>query len=141
MFWFNRVLLTYKYLPEIARDMKKYLEFDSWKEFYFWLKGEEYFPGRVNIIVKSIDKKEVIDKIVEIFKKMKLSKWINREEFIKVFRRYAFVNSQDNINEEFQYDEEEDEIDKIEWKTFKSFGEIELLEIFLDEWNTAKINI
>ncbi len=138
-FWFNRVLITYKYLPEIARDMKTYLEFDNWKEFYFWLKDEEMSRGRVNIIAKSINKKEVIDKIVELFKKMKLSKWINREEFIKVLRRHAFVNAQDELNEEYQYEEDEDEIDKIQWKTFKSIGELELMKIFVDEWNRVKI--
>ena len=137
-FWFNRVLLTFNFSPLVAREMKTYLQFDNWKEFYVWLQEENFSPGRLNIIARSLDKKDVINKIIDIFKKMKLKKWVNREEFYKVVRRYAFVNAQDELNEEYQFDEEEDEIDKIEWKTYKAFCEEEMLEIFLDDWRDVK---
>ena len=137
-FWFNRVLLTFNFSPIIAKDMKNYLQFDNWKEFYFWLQKENFEPGRVNIIAKSLDKKEVIDKIVQIFKKMKLKKWINREEFYKVIRRYAFINAQDEINQEYLAENDLDGIAGIEWKIYHSLADEELVNIFVDDWHDAK---
>ena len=137
-FWFNRVLLTFNLEPFVVRDMKSYLQFDNWKEFYFWLQKENFAPGRVNIIAKSLDKKEVIDKIVEIFKMMKLKKWINREEFYKVIRRYAFINAQNEINQEYMAENDFEGIDEIEWKVYHSLADEELVNIFVDDWHDAK---
>ena len=139
MFWFNRILLTFKYSPKIAKDMKTYLEFDSWKEFYLWLKEQEKTVSNFDLIAKSLEKKQVIDQVLEIFKKIEMSKWINKAEFIKVIKRHAFVNAQEDLNQEYDtYHDHTDEIDKIEWKTFKSIGDLELTKIFLDDWTTAR---
>ncbi len=59
-------------------------------------------------------------------------KWINKAEFIKVIKRHAFVNAQEDLNQEYDtYHDHEDEVDKIEWKTFKSIGNLEMLKSFL----------
>jgi hypothetical protein len=137
-FWFNRVLLTFHYSPIIAKDMKSYLQFDNWKEFYFWLQEENFDVARTDLIPKSLDKKYVIDTIVEIFQKIKLPKWIDKEEFYKTFRRYAFINAQDDINQEYEHDEPEAEIDKIEFKTLKSFQQEEFDNIFISDWAKAR---
>ena len=135
-FWLNRLLLNFtSYTPVIARDMKNYLEFDSWKEFYIWLKQQHNdVPDK---IIKSLDKhkKEVIDETLKLFKKVKLSKWINPEEFYKVFKRYAFINAQEDINEDYTEPVwDESEISRIEWKTYHSFTDDDLLQTFLYEW-------
>ena len=137
-FWFNRVLLTFNFSPLVAREMKTYLQFDNWKEFYVWLQEGNFEPGRVNIIAKSLDKKEVIDRIIEIFKKMRLKKWINPEEFYKAVRRYAFINAQDELNKDYEHDEDQDEDNKIVFKTLNSFERDELFNIFIHGWYDTK---
>ena len=136
-FWFNRVLLTYKYSPEVSRDMKTYLDFDTWKEFYFWVKEKGGNDWRITEMAKSLNKKDVVDEVVAIFKKVKLPKWINKEEFHKVFKRLAFINAHPELNDEYIEEvdiDENDEIDKIEWKTYHAFADEELLKPFLYEW-------
>ena len=134
-FWFNRVLLTFNFSPLVARDMKSYLQFDNWKEFYFWLQEENFSPSRVNIIARSLDKKEVIDEFIDTFKKVELKKWINKDEFYKVVKRYAFINAQDEINSDYEPYDDTCEIDNIEWKVYHSMADEELLDLFIDGWN------
>ena len=135
MFWLNRILFNFpSYSAVIARDMKNYLEFDTWKEFYIWLRQHAAITDK---IIKSLEneKKEVINKTLELFKKIKLNKWINPEEFYKVFKRYAFINAQEDINEDYTDPVwDESEISKIEWKTYHSFEYDELIQPFLHEW-------
>lgn len=66
-----------------------------------------------------------------------MPKWINKEEFYKTFKRYAFINAQDEINKDYDPIDPEDEINKIEWKTYHSFTDEELLIPFIDGWNSV----
>ena len=36
-FWMQRINIINKYSYEDALDMKRYLDFDTWKEYYLWL--------------------------------------------------------------------------------------------------------
>ena len=135
-FWLNRILLNFPdYSSTLARDMKNYLEFDSWKEFYIWLKSQ--YPSVPNKIIKSLDqdKKAAIDETLQRFKKIKLHKWINPVEFYKVFKRYAFINAQEDVNEDYTEPVwDESLISRIEWKTYHSIADDNLLKLFQDEW-------
>ena len=134
-FWSNRILLKFPdYSADLARDMKNYLEFDSWKEFYIWLQQHASIASK---IIKSLEKNKraAIDETLRLFKKVKLNKWINPAEFYKVFKRYAFINAQEDINEEYTDPVwDESEISKIEWKTYHCFEYDELIQPFLHEW-------
>jgi hypothetical protein len=145
-FWLNRLLLTFtKYSPVLAKDIKDYLEFDAWKEFYNWLRVQElkYKDPQIHTkIIESLNKKAVIDETVELFKKVKLSKWINPVAFYKAFKRHAFINVHKDLNEDYTEPVwDESEISKIEWKTYHSFADEDLVQIFADEWHKVYKNI
>jgi hypothetical protein len=134
-FYRKRIYLNYKYSPQIANSMKNYLAFDTWKEYYIWLSflSEE----ERNLIVTSLetDKIQIIDAAVTKLKTLTLPKWIYPPEFYKTFKRDAFINIHPEINIDYEYDEEENNaIDYVAWKCYKSLCNYDLLEIFFYEW-------
>ena len=136
-FWRNRIIINFKYTSSIANAMMQYLEFDNWKEFYIWL--TEWNEKERDLIVDSLKPEniEIVETIVKKIKSLPLLKWINKEEFYKVVKRYAFVNVSPEINEDY-LDEDYSTIDDVAWKIYGSLNHDELLEIFLNQWNKGR---
>ena len=95
----------------ISNQMKKYLEFLTWKEFYFWFKqniakmSPLYLYNAIYTLKEILGELEPIDEAVEVMQKgldtlktMNLPIWINRELFIKDMKRLAFSNISDAIS-------------------------------------------
>ena len=132
-FWRNRIIINFKYTSQVANAMMQYLEFDNWQEFYIWL--TKWTQREKDLITDSLKPEniEIVEEIVRKIKSLPLLKWINKEEFYKVVKRYAFANISPEINDEY-LDEETGIVDDVAWKVFHSLENYELVNIFLKQW-------
>jgi len=105
-FWMQRVHIINKYSYEDALDMKRYLDFDTWKEYYLWLdefkKCEKYHRKKMQFVEEDVDfylklllvslkRKHIIDDFISKYNEMKFPIWINKEGFLKTIKRNLFV--------------------------------------------------
>ena len=123
-FWMQRVHVINKFSYKDALDMKQYLDFDTWKEYYFWLDGfkksynykeDEYIHSDVenylSFLVLSLKRKHIVDDVVSIYNQIKKYPiWINKEGFLKRIKRHFFINMNDYINlTEFENESHDDD--------------------------------
>lgn len=111
-FWMKRLYGKYKLNSKDAIEIKNYLSFSTWKDFYLWLNGmflrinENLFRENpisdtsfINILTNGLRKKEFIDDALLLaFKNKKLPIWIYQEEYQKEYKRYCFLNISPDIN-------------------------------------------
>jgi hypothetical protein len=106
-FWMTRFYLKYKILSNSAIEIKNYLEFTTWKEFYVWLNKFNLLDKDLLTLVKNLENTEMIDHAIYLtFEDIELPLWINRQEYIKEFKRYCFINVSEDINTAEAYDPE-----------------------------------
>lgn len=118
-FWMNRTIQKFEIdeklgtEPEwqssfILRQIKEYLLFKNWKEFYKWIKENDvnhryYIVSMIYYMkedIGEIEKEEdyYINDFIEIAKKTEMPKWIDREKYLLELKRKLFLNITDVIN-------------------------------------------
>ena len=102
-FWMRRFHSANKYNYADALEMKNYLEFSAWKEFYVWMNNFkknwlsqiEKYP---QLLIKSLKKKRYIDEILKLYDDVTFPIWIDRKIFLRELKRKFFINISTEIN-------------------------------------------
>lgn len=118
-FWMNRTIQKFEIVREldpdpewqssfILRQIKEYLLFKNWKEFYKWIKennvNHRYYIDNMIYYMKEdigeIEKEEekYINDFIEFAKKTETPKWIDKENYLVELKRKLFLNITDVIN-------------------------------------------